>query len=221
MLFRETAAGSQGVSVEPVSLLDGLPYRHYRVIAADVPWAYKTRSENGMGRSAEKHYGTMSPRDIARLPVEAHSAEDCHLLFWITGPFLAVGAHVPIMRAWGFEPTAIWGVWVKPNKKQALHFEAGRFTFGDSLWKMGMGHTTRQNAEFVILGRKGKPTRLSRSVHQIITAPLRQHSRKPDEFFRNAEAYAAGPYLELFGREQRLGWEVRGDEAGKFDIETV
>lgn len=46
----------------------------------------------------------MSLDDIARLPVEAVAAEDCHLFFWVTGPFLVTGAHIPIMRAWGFEP---------------------------------------------------------------------------------------------------------------------
>lgn len=186
------------------------------MIAADVPWAYKVRSEKGLGRSAEKHYATMHLHRIAQLPVEAHAATDAHLLFWVTGPFLAIGAHVPIMRSWGFEPTAIWGVWVKPTKS---HYHQGHMFFDeniDRMWKMGMGHTSRQNAEFVVIGRKGNPRRLSKSVRQIITAPLREHSRKPDEFFRNAEEYAAGPRLELFGREQREGWTVRGNQSDLF-----
>ena len=198
------------------TLLEGLPYNHFALIAADVPWKYKTRSEKGQGRSAERHYKTMHLAQIARLNVVAHAAKDSHLLFWVTGPFLAIGAHIPIMRAWGYEPTAIWGVWVKPTK---AHYQQGHMFFDgniDRMWKMGMGHTSRQNAEFVVIGRRGNPRRLSKSVHQIITAPLREHSRKPDEFFAKAEQYAAGPRLELFGRQQRADWIVRGDEADLF-----
>jgi len=195
------------------SLLDGLPYHHFNLIAADVPWAYATRSDRGKGRSAENHYQTMGLAGIARLPVASFAHPDSHLLFWVTGPFLAIGAHVPIMRAWGFEPTAIWGVWIKPTKGS---YENGHLMLDDTVWKMGMGHTSRQNAEFVVIGRRGSPRRLSKKVRQIITEPLREHSRKPEGFYRNAEAYAAGPRLELFGREQRENWIVRGDESTKF-----
>jgi hypothetical protein len=48
-------------------------------------------------------------------------------------------------------------------------------------------------------------------------APLREHSRKPDEFYESVERLCAGPRLELFGRQSRPGWEVRGLESTKFD----
>jgi len=201
------------VSADAAGMLDGLPYRHFNLIAADVPWKFQVRSDGGLGRSAEQHYKTMRLTNLARLDVGAIAAPDSHLLFWVTGPFLAIGAHVPIMRAWGFEPTAIWGVWIKPTKG---NYENGHLMLDDTVWKMGMGHTSRQNAEFVVIGRRGSPRRLSKKVRQIITEPLREHSRKPEGFYRNAAAYAAGPRLELFGREQREGWIVRGDESTKF-----
>lgn len=194
-------------------MLDGLPHRHYAVIVADVPWAYKARSEKGQGRAPEKHYKTMALDEIRRLDVGAHAAEDCHLFFWVTGPFLAIGAHVDICRSWGFEPTAIWGVWLKPTKSK---FHQGQFFIDDTLWKMGLGKTSRQNAEFVVIGRKGSPKRLSASVRQIMTEPLRKHSQKPEIFYKNVVKYAPGPYLELFGRQQRENWTVVGDEANKF-----
>jgi N6-adenosine-specific RNA methylase IME4 len=48
-------------------------------------------------------------------------------------------------------------------------------------------------------------------------APVRQHSRKPDEVRRRIEAYASGPYLEMFARETAPGWESWGNQVGKFD----
>jgi N6-adenosine-specific RNA methylase IME4 len=39
------------------------------------------------------------------------------------------------------------------------------------------------------------------------------HSAKPDGFLDHVEALCDGPYLELFARRQRLGWDTWGNEA--------
>jgi len=57
----------------------------------------------------------------------------------------------------------------------------------------------------------------AKDVREIILAPVREHSRKPDEFFHRVERYCDGPYLELFARERRPGWDAWGDEADKFN----
>jgi N6-adenosine-specific RNA methylase IME4 len=150
--------------------------------------------------------------------VLAHAAADAHLFFWVTGPFLAKGAHVRIMRAWGFEPVAVGFVWVKTNKSVGPQWMG---YVDDAIWHMGLGHTTRQNAECCLLGRRGSPVRLSAAVRQIIVSPLREHSRKPEEVYRRIEKYCPGPRLELFGRQSRRGWTVRGNEADKFDREAA
>ena len=86
-----------------------------------------------------------------------------------------------------------------------------------------MGKTTRQNAEFVVFGRRGKPARHSRAVHQLLIEGRREHSRKPEDFYVAAERYA-GPEarrLELFARQSRPGWTAWGNEAAKLDIEEA
>jgi N6-adenosine-specific RNA methylase IME4 len=82
---------------------------------------------------------------------------------------------------------------------------------------MGQGYTTRKNAEDVLLFRRGKPERISKSVHEIIIAPRRDHSRKPEEFYERAEKYCPGPRLEMFTRFTRPGWSAWGNEATKFN----
>ena len=42
--------------------------------------------------------------------------------------------------------------------------------------------------------------------------PRRRHSEKPDEFFGLVEQISPGPYLELFARRRRPGWDVWGNE---------
>jgi N6-adenosine-specific RNA methylase IME4 len=80
----------------------------------------------------------------------------------------------------------------------------------DSDMAIGGGYTTRQNAEYVILGRRGKPRRMSAAVRQVIVSNRREHSRKPDEFFKRCEHYAEGPYLDMFGGAYRPGWQHWG-----------
>jgi N6-adenosine-specific RNA methylase IME4 len=87
-----------------------------------------------------------------------------------------------------------------------------------SCFFMSTGKTTRQNAEYVVLGRRGNPTRHSTTVHQILTDPRREHSRKPDSFFASVERYVspASRKLEMFARQERPGWTVWGNETDKF-----
>ena len=49
-------------------------------------------------------------------------------------------------------------------------------------------------------------------IHQVIIAPVRAHSAKPDEAYRRMERLYAGPRLELFARKAREGWLTWGNE---------
>lgn len=201
--------------IQQDALFHGLRRNHFAEVVADCPWKFITRSAKGItSRSPDSKYRTMALSDIESLPVAEYAARNSRLWFWVTGPFLAAGRHVPIMHAWGFEPTAIAIVWIKPV---ASKFNHGQLFIDDTLFKMGGGYTTRQNAEYVVLGRRGNPPqRKSKAIRQIIVEPAREHSRKPEKFYNAVEQYADGPFLELFARSQRQGWTCRGDEVGKF-----
>ena len=58
--------------------------KKYSIIYADPPWAYRTYSKKGQGRSAESHYPTMCIEDIKALPVGELAAKDCALFLWTT-----------------------------------------------------------------------------------------------------------------------------------------
>ena len=76
----------------------------------------------------------------------------------------------------------------------------------------GMGYWTRSNSEVCLLATKGSPMRLATDVHQIVLAPVGEHSAKPEEVRRRIERLFAGPYLELYGRKLVPGWTVWGNE---------
>src|SRR5947199_286743 len=64
---------------------------------------------------------------------------------------------------------------------------------------------------FATDSRKGKGRRPD--VRKLIVAPRREHSRKPDEAYERIEALCEGPYLEMFARFARQGWDRWGVEA--------
>jgi N6-adenosine-specific RNA methylase IME4 len=185
----------------------------YSVVLADPPWHHASRTPKGQtNRSPSHHYRTMSLPEIAALPVADVAARDCHLFLWTTGPHLEQSFSV--IRSWGFRYSSLAFVWVK--RKKSANDNAMLFMDMRDLFT-GMGYTTRQNVEVVLLGRRGKPQRLSKSVHQVIVAPRREHSRKPAEAHGRIETYCPGPRLEMFSRERRVGWDAWGDEADKFE----
>ena len=47
--------------------------------------------------------------------------------------------------------------------------------------------------------------------HEVYVA--RRILRKPDEFISVIESCSPGPYIELFARGTRPGWEMWGDQA--------
>ena len=107
----------------------------------------------------------------------------------------------------------------QPGKdlEDQLRAELDAPAFADSTWHMGMGYSSRANTEDCWLGTTGNPKRLDAGVRELIIAPRREHSRKPDEFFPRAERLFAGPRIELFSREPRPGWDTWGNEARKFE----
>ncbi len=178
---------------------------HYQAILADPPWTFITHSAKGKGRSAEAHYSCMSINDIAALPVANHAAKDCVLFLWTTDPMLKVA--ISVAEAWGFEYKTIGFVWAK----------CGSLGSNEGVWPIGTGFWTRANPEICLLATRGKPQRQSRAVRKLIVSPRREHSRKPDEAYERIEALCEGPYLELFARFPRDGWDSWGTMEGVGD----
>ncbi|MFO1074849.1 MAG: MT-A70 family methyltransferase [Geminicoccaceae bacterium] len=181
---------------------------HYRAIYADPPWRFATYSDKGKGRSAEAHYDCLSLPEIMALPVAEWAAPDCVLLMWTTDPMLPQALEV--LRAWGFTYKTVGFYWVKLNKGKTPPWqERDLFT--------GMGFWTRANPEMCLLATRGHPRRRGTDVPRVLVAPRREHSRKPLETYERIERLVDGPYLELFARATRPGWDTFGNQAGLFD----
>ena len=175
--------------------------KKYNVIYADPPWSFKTFSDKGKDRSPENHYNVMSLQDICNLPVNNIANDNSVLLMWVVDPLLDKAFKV--IDAWGFKYKTVGFTWAKTNKKSL-----GFFT--------GLGYWTRGNPEMCLLATKGKPKRISKSVPQLVVEQRREHSRKPDIMYNHIENLLQGPYIELFARTKRPGWDSWGNQTEKF-----
>ena len=182
--------------------MDNLPTKKYGVIYADPPWLFKTRSDKGKDRSPEKHYPVLSLADICAMGVGDIAKPDSVLLMWVCDPMLDQAFKV--INAWGFKYKTVGFTWAKTNKNTL-----GFFT--------GLGYWTRGNPEMCLLATKGKPKRVSSSVHQIIYEPIESHSKKPN-CVRDKIVELCGDLsrIELFARQKTKGWDVWGNEVGRW-----
>jgi len=170
-------------------------FMKYSIIYADPPWKYE---DNRCQGACERHYATLSNKRICELPVNKLAAENSVLFLWATYPMLKEAFEV--IDSWGFTYKTIAFQWVKLNKSGNGYF-------------LGLGRWSRSNTEPCLLAVKGKPKRVSASVRQLITSPLRRHSQKPDETRdRIVELVGDLPRLELFAREKIDGWDSWGNE---------
>jgi N6-adenosine-specific RNA methylase IME4 len=169
----------------------------YKTILSDPPWKFKYYGKSDdRYRRAEGHYDVMDLPAIKNLPVKDIADDDCVLFMWAINPMLPQAFEV--IESWGFTFKTVAFVWIKVNNGLGL------FT--------GMGYWTRANSELCLLATKGHPKRIDCNVHQVIMAPKREHSRKPDEIYGRIERLVGGPYAELFARRKRLGWSSWGNE---------
>jgi N6-adenosine-specific RNA methylase IME4 len=184
--------------------------RRFGVIYADPPWPWDTWGETrlesphhvlaGKIHSApDNYYNTQTVDEIIKLPVAQLAADDCALLLWCTGPHIAISTHTKTIEAWSFRPSTKAFCWIKQNQSGGTR-------------KNGQGYYTLANSEDVFLGIKGSPLRLANDVHQVVEAPVGEHSEKPEEVRRRIERLFSGPYLELYGRKPVSGWTVWGNE---------
>jgi len=193
--------------------LPPLPDERFGVISIDPPWHFRSRapvSNPQSDRNPQRHYPTMDIPHLEKLPIKTLALPNAWIMLWITGPLMAPGVHNRLFRAWGVRPSSTAFVWIKTLKNfpGVVDIEPSALFEGDL--HMGTGFTTRQNAEYVILGRIGSPRVARRDIRQIIFAPVGAHSRKPDEFFRRARYFGSGPYLDMFAGAARPGWTSFG-----------
>jgi N6-adenosine-specific RNA methylase IME4 len=166
---------------------DGL----YNVIVVDPPWPYEIRKNDPLHRGRAP-YPSMSIDEILALKIPAK--EDCVLFLWATNSFMHEAFHA--LEAWNFSYKTIF-TWVKN--------------------RIGLGNWLRGQAEHCLLSIRGTPPISLSSQSNVLYAPIREHSRKPQEFYALVDSLCHGSKLDMFSREKRDGWCQQGAECDIFN----
>jgi len=179
----------------------------FRVILCDPPYRFNNKNTGGSMKSGSKDkYPTMSLDSLMLLPIKDITSPKAWLFLWCPASMFLDG--IGLMHQWGFDYKTVAFVWVKKC----------RVSTEKNFW--GMGFSTRQGAELCLLGTKGKPVRASARVHQIIEAPVGEHSAKPIETYQRIEKLCGkyGHRIELFARLKKKGWYCHGNEIRGADL---
>jgi N6-adenosine-specific RNA methylase IME4 len=178
---------AEAIRAEPPPLPGNGPYR---VIVADPPWPYELRKEDPSHRATHP-YPQMSVAQICATAVPSLAHEDSILWLWTTNHHMREA--FVVLDAWGFEHKTIL-TWVKD-----------RFGTGDWL---------RGQTEHCLFATRGKPVVELRNHSTVLHGPMRDNSRKPEEFYQFVESHGPAPrYAELWSRHHRENWDGHGDEA--------
>lgn len=193
----------------------------YRTIVADPPWEYPEgfvtllgegpRATSARSRLRRKStslpYPSLSLDEIKALPIPDLADRDAHLFLWTTNKWLPDSFGV--CDAWGFRYRQLI-VWLKERHSPFVRSVAPN------------------NSEYLLFCRRGSlplTGSIACNVMEVGGSPRaawRAHSRKPDAFLDMIESVSPGPYLELFARRQRLGWDTWGNEAlNHVDLEAA
>lgn len=182
----------------------------YRTIVCDPPWPIKdsgarTQSTAGNWRGkwlrhvSKVPYSTMTLADLAGLPVAEMAEPDAHLYLWTINAYLCEA--YDLARAWGFKPSTL-------------------LTWCKAPMGLGLGGAFTITTEFVLYARRGSLAPLQRmdSSWFHFKRPYNSnggpaHSAKPEGFLDLVEQVSPGPYLEMFARRARFGWDYWGDQS--------
>lgn len=171
----------------------------YRTIVADPPWRYEPHVRGfsaAHGRSSRHAlpYEQMGIAQISALPVDALAEDAAHLYLWTTNRYLRDAFDV--IEVWGFtyRQTLIWRKIGCPTP------------FAASI--------APNHAEYLLFARRGDLPLKGRLKSNVVdAAQQREHSRKPEHFLDLIEQVSPPPYVELFARRHRLGWDTWGLES--------
>ena len=168
-----------------------MPETQFATIVLDPPWDWGDEGDVDQFGRARPTYHTMTIDEVRALPVKDLAADNAHLYLWITNRSLPKG--FDLLEAWGFRYITML-TWCKP------HF--------------GMGNYFRGSTEQVLFGVRGSLGLLRNDVGTWFEAPRGdKHSAKPQAFFEMVETCSPGPWLEMFARSERPGWQTWGAEA--------
>lgn len=174
------------------------PIGKYRCIVIDPPWPVeKIERDDRPLQGKVLDYPSWTFERIIGLSLPADE-KGCHVYLWRTHKWY--GAALDIFNAW------------------SVNYEC------ELTWVKNVGFTPfswMYSTEHVLFGRIGNLELLKKGERLDFQAKVREHSRKPAEFYNLVRRVSPGPRLDMFSREPHDGFEQWGNETGLFAEATA
>jgi N6-adenosine-specific RNA methylase IME4 len=174
-------------------------------------------------------YDLLPLDDIKATPVGDMATEAAHLYLWAVLPMMAEAYEV--VQAWGFRPCTLL-TWCKPGpglgagwRGNTEHLIVARRGTSPNVnptcaacggRDRGANKCSCAAPEWRHRGQRVPPVEPSFRTTASGTwyeAPRGEHSVKPELFIDLIEQMSPGPYLEIFARRARFGWDYFGDQS--------
>ena len=151
--------------------------RQFRTIVIDPPWQMKKIKRRVRPNQQGFDYPTMTLEEIKtiKLPV---NPEGCHVFLWTTHKYLIHAFDV--FEAWDVEYQGVF-TWCK------------NVGFTPFSWMYSTEHCLYGHIGCLPLFQEGG----------AFYAKVREHSRKPDEFYEFVRQVSPEPRIDIFSREER------------------
>lgn len=171
-----------------------IPEGKYKTIIIDPPWSIEKILREVRPNQFDIDYPTMTIDEIMALPVGGLADENgCHIYLWTTHKYLPDA----------FDILDVWRA-----KYQCL-----------LTWVKNVGMTPfswMYSTEHCLFARIGNLDLLKMGKRLDFSGKVREHSRKPNEFYNLVKEVSPEPRIDMFGREKHEGFQVWGDEPDKF-----
>lgn len=170
--------------------------RKYSTIMADPPWYQRGGGKSKRG--ADRHYDLLKEHEIKKVMSEminGRVTDDAHMYMWVANNHLPEALRIIEYLGFRYITNVVWA---------KTRFGLGRYFRGQHeiclFATRGRGFSVRKQANNV-----------SSLIGKGMISPTK-HSSKPNEIYELIENRSEGPYLELFARERRPGWDALGKE---------
>lgn len=207
----------------------------FNVVVCDPPYQFSDKlTMTSTKRGAESQYVVLQDQNIINLKVKDICADDCVIALWVPGSKLDIG--MECCKTWGFTVTQTW-IWVKtkqnplggllksiskifkgkdPKEYKKLISEAIELFDTNDMLNFFMGRCFRQTHELVLIGVRGKYTKMLKDKAQrsvYIGPAIKTHSAKPEALQDRLDKMFPNAYkLEMFARRERPGWTCVGND---------
>lgn len=171
-----------------------VPSGTFSTLVVDPPWRMQKIARVVRDRQSGFDYPTMSVDELSQFPITKLAAPSAHLYLWATHKYLP--SAFALAEAWGFQYECLL-TWVK------------NVGFTPYSWM--------RSTEHILFCRRGGLELTRLGLRLDFAANVREHSRKPDEFYQLVREASPAPRVDVFSREPREGFAQAGNQIAHFE----